>query len=169
MSMLQKMILTLALTGGIATAAAAAGSHEPVGIDTAKPMSSAELYRLYNQNSWMWKAGAGYFSTKARRFTAWSLEDGVPSFGIGRWFITEPGKLCFNADWHKRTGTATAITCFSHREKGGLIYQRREPDGQWYVFKSAQAQATDGFAKLRHGDYVKSQLGRIEASVSKTR
>ncbi|WP_027687027.1 DUF995 domain-containing protein, partial [Rhizobium leguminosarum] len=63
----------------------------------------------------------------------------------------------------------TAITCFSHRKKGGLIYQKREPDGQWYVFKSAQTQATDEFAKLRHGDYVSSQLGRIEMSVSKTK
>jgi hypothetical protein len=117
----------------------------------------------------MWKAGAGYFSTKARRFTAWSRENGSPSFGMGRWFITESGKLCFNADWHAKTGTATAITCFSHRKKGGLIYQKREPDGQWYVFKSRRAQATDEFAKLRHGDYVSSQLGRIEASVSKAK
>ncbi|NZD49165.1 DUF995 domain-containing protein [Rhizobium leguminosarum] len=169
MSMLQKMFLAVALTSGIATAASASGTNEPAGIETAKPMSSAEIYRLYNQNSWMWKAGAGYFSAKARRFTAWSRENGSPSFGTGRWFITESGKLCFNADWHAKTGTATAITCFSHRKKGGLIYQKREPDGQWYVFKSAPAQATDEFAKLRRGDYVRSQLGGIEMSVSKTR
>ncbi|MGO6938131.1 DUF995 domain-containing protein [Rhizobium johnstonii] len=169
MSMLQKMLLAVVLTGGIATAASAAGTNEPAGIENAKPMSSAEIYRLYNQNTWMWKAGAGYFSAKARRFTAWSRENGSPSFGMGRWFITESGKLCFNADWHAKTGTATAITCFSHRKKGGLIYQKREPDGEWYVFKSAPAQATDEFAKLRRGDYVSSQLGGIETSVSKTR
>ncbi len=57
MSMLQKMLLAVALSG-IATAASAAGTNEPAGIETAKPMSSAEIYQLYNQNSWMWKAGA---------------------------------------------------------------------------------------------------------------
>ena len=40
MSMLQKMLLAVALSG-IATAASAAGTNEPAGIETAKPMSSA--------------------------------------------------------------------------------------------------------------------------------
>ncbi|MBP2448297.1 ribulose bisphosphate carboxylase small subunit [Rhizobium leguminosarum] len=44
----------------------------------------------------MWRAGGGYFSTKARRFTAWSRENGSPSFGMGRWFITESGNPMFD-------------------------------------------------------------------------
>jgi hypothetical protein len=165
MSTFQKVLLSVALAGSIATAASAAETREPAGIETAKPLSNAEIYKLYGQNSWIWKAGAGYFSVKARRFTAWSRENGAASYGIGRWFITAPGKLCFNADWHAKSGTAAAVTCFSHRKLRGQIYQKREPDGQWYVFKNAPAKATDEFAKLRRGNYVSSQLGRIEAIV----
>ncbi|MGO8013306.1 DUF995 domain-containing protein, partial [Rhizobium ruizarguesonis] len=75
------------------------------------------------------------------------------------WFITESGKLCFNADWHAPTGTAPAITCFRHRKKSGLLSQKREPDGEWSVFPSAPAPATEDFAKLRRSDHVRSQLG----------
>lgn len=165
MSTVQKVLLAAALAGSFATAGSAAGMREPAGIETSKPLSNAEIYKLYGQNSWIWKAGAGHFSVKARTFTAWSRENGAPSYGIGRWFITAPGKLCFNADWHAKSGTAAAITCFSHRKMGGRIYQRREPDGRWYVFKNAPAQTTDEFAKLRYGDYVSPRLRSIEAIV----
>jgi len=169
MSTFQKMLLAVALAGSIATAASATGTSQPAGIETSKPLTNAEIYKLYGQNSWIWKAGAGYFSVKARRFVAWSQENGAASYGIGRWFIPGQGKLCFNADWHAKSGTAAAITCFDHRKMGGLIYQKREPDGQWYVFKNRPARTTDEFAKLRRGDYVSPQLGRIGAIIGKAK
>jgi hypothetical protein len=165
MSTVQKVLLAAALAGSMATAGSAAGTREHAGIETSKPLSNAEIYKLYGKNSWIWKAGAGYFAVKARTFTAWSRENGAVSYGIGRWFITTPGKLCFNADWHAKNGMAAATTCFSHRKMGGLIYQKREPDGKWYIFRNAPSQTTDEFAKLRHGDYVSSRLRRIEAIV----
>jgi len=146
-----------------AVAAPAAPSEAQVSAQTARPLTTNEVYQLYGNHSWIWKAGAGFFGVKKREFAAWSREGGSPSYGVGRWFITSPGKLCFRATWHAADGSAPAVTCFSHREKDGVIYQKREPAGEWYVFRSAPARKSDEYAKLRRGDYVASQLGRIEA------
>ncbi|MDW9591859.1 DUF995 domain-containing protein [Sinorhizobium meliloti] len=158
--------LAIALAASIAGASfaeAAAGRAER----KTTPLTHAELYQLYGQKSWIWKEGAGYFSVQARRFIAWSKENGKPSYGVGRWFITGPGKLCFRAEWHARDGSSPATTCFSHAKRGGVIYQRREPDGAWYVFKNARARPDDEFAKLRRGNYVGASLNRIEARLGR--
>ncbi|MDX0697652.1 DUF995 domain-containing protein [Sinorhizobium medicae] len=154
--------LAIVLVAGLATASfAEAAAARADRKSTA--LTHAELFQLYGQKSWIWKEGAGYFSVQARRFTAWSKENGKPSYGVGRWFITGPGKLCFRADWHAKDGSAPATTCFSHRKRSGVIYQRREPDGAWYVFKNAQVRPDDEFVKLRRGNYVGARLNRIEA------
>ena len=131
----------------------------------ARALTSGEVYQLYANRSWTWKEGAGYFAAKKRTFTAWSREGGKSSYAQGRWFITERGKLCFRAEWHAADGSAPATTCFSHRVKKGVIYQRREPDGEWYVFKHARARTSDEFAKLRRGDHVGSPMNRIAAQL----
>lgn len=148
----------------LAAPKALAQSESAIDIGKARPLNSEELYRLYNSRSWLWKAGAGHFSVKERRFSAWSNENASPSYGIGRWFITDPGKLCFRAVWRAETGAARALTCFGHREKDGVIYQRREPNGQWYVFRSAPLRSGDEAAKLRYGDYVAGRLNRLETA-----
>jgi hypothetical protein len=169
-------MLACALTGamGIAVLDAAAGTR--TGPDqiaraaqTAAPLSNEALYQLYNSRSWHWKDGAGHFSVKQRRFTAWSGSGKSASFGVGTWFLTEPGKLCFKADWVAKDGKAGEITCFSHRQKAGVVFQKREPDGEWYVFKHARARRGDEITKLRSGDIVSPRLGKIQQQVLRGR
>lgn len=167
-SALRTMTLVVAIAAAVgATGSVADAAAERVNAQNATPLTHQELYRLYSQKSWIWKAGAGYFSPRQRRFTAWSKENGSPSFGVGRWFITGPGKLCFKADWRAKDGSASATTCFSHRKQGNLILQRREPHGEWYVFKNAPTKPDDEFAKLLRGNYVSARLNRIEARLGK--
>ncbi|MDK1385680.1 DUF995 domain-containing protein [Sinorhizobium sp. 8-89] len=167
-SVLRTMSLAVAITAMMGAAASVAeAAARRANAQNAMPLTHDELYRLYSQKSWIWKAGAGYFSVRQRRFTAWSKENGRPSYGVGRWFITGPGKLCFKADWHAKDGSAPATTCFSHRRQGSLILQKREPNGEWYVFKNVPAKPDDEFAKLRRGNYVSARLNRIEAGLGK--
>ncbi|MCZ4094247.1 DUF995 domain-containing protein [Sinorhizobium psoraleae] len=167
-SALRTVSLAVAIAAAIgATASVAEAATRRVNAQNAMPLTHDELYRLYSQKSWIWKAGAGYFSVRQRRFTAWSKENGRPSYGVGRWFITGPGKLCFKAEWHAKDGSAPATTCFSHRRQGSLILQKREPNGEWYVFKNVPAKPDDEFAKLRRGNYVSARLNRIEAGLGK--
>ncbi|WP_026621942.1 hypothetical protein M728_005000 (plasmid) [Ensifer sp. WSM1721] len=165
-SILRAISLLAAVAAGIGggTSIAEAAARRADG-KIAAPLTHTELYNLYGQRSWIWKEGAGYFSVRQRRFTAWSREKGAPSYGVGRWFITEPGKLCFTADWHAKSGSAPATTCFSHRKRGGVIYQKREPDGEWYVFKHARPRSGDEFTKLRRGNYVSDRLETIQARI----
>ncbi|PDT49817.1 DUF995 domain-containing protein [Sinorhizobium fredii] len=161
MSKFRLLLVAAAFVGSIGAAASTAAAPTA----PATPLTAGEIHAIYGQKSWIWKEGAGYFSVRERRFTAWSKENGKPSYGVGRWFITEPGKLCFKADWHAKDGSAAATTCFSHAKRGNVIYQKREPDGEWYVFKHRRARADDEFARLRRGNYVSDRLGAIQTRI----
>ncbi len=129
------------------------------------PLTSEELFKLYNNRSWIWKEGAGYFAVKQRQFNAWTAE-GKGSYGLGHWFLTDPGKLCFKATWYAKAGNAIALTCFSHRKKGNVVFQKREPEGEWYAFKTAPASLSDEYRKVRPGDYVTARFNRVRTRLS---
>jgi hypothetical protein len=149
--------------GALATAHADAASEARA----ARPMSVNELYQLYGGRSWIWKDGAGYFGVKQRKFAAYSGKGKSASLGTGTWFISDRGKVCFRANWQAAAGSARALSCFAHRIKNGVIYQRREPSGDWYAFRNAPARRGDEFFKLREGNYVAPKLPRIEAALGK--
>ncbi|SFU20379.1 DUF995 domain-containing protein [Mesorhizobium sp. YR577] len=159
-------LVAIGMGFAIQEAAAAAPSKDSVAAQSAEPLSTQEVYRLYANRSWMWKDGSGYFPAKERRFVASTGNGSKGSYAVGRWFITDPGKLCFDAKWYAKDGASSALTCFSHREKNGVVFQKREPDGDWYVFKHARAQAGDEYRKLRLGNYVDARFKRVEARLS---
>ncbi|HMF66593.1 MAG TPA: DUF995 domain-containing protein [Phyllobacterium sp.] len=130
-----------------------------------EPLTSNELVKLYGNRSWIWKDGAGYFAVKQREFKAWTGE-GAGSYGVGHWFVTDPGKLCFKAVWYAKTGKASALTCFSHRKKGNIIFQKREPDGDWYPFKTSPARTGDEYRKVQPGDYATGRVDRMRTKFS---
>ncbi|RCW80859.1 DUF995 domain-containing protein [Phyllobacterium bourgognense] len=133
-----------------------------------EPLTSKDLVKLYGNHSWIWKDGAGYFAVKQREFKAWTGE-GAGSYGTGHWFVTDPGKLCFKAMWYAKTGKADALTCFSHRKKGNTIFQKREPNGEWYAFKTSPGSASDEYRKVQAGDYATARFDRMRTKLSPTR
>lgn len=62
--------------------------------------------------------------------------------------------MCMRATWTNNEGAARASTCFGHRKIGDTIYQRRQPDGNWYVFRHASIKTDDEFRKLVPADTV---------------
>ena len=147
-------------------AGAATAKNKDVTAQFGVPLPANELFQLYQGRSWLWSDGAGYFSPKQRQFRSWTGSGKTASYGEGRWFIPEAGKLCFKATWTAQSGSAPAVTCFSHRVKGGNVYQKREPDGEWYLFKHAALKQGDEYAKLRKGDYVGKRFGMVKARLS---
>lgn len=143
------LALAVTLAGPAATAsiASAADSEPPPG---ARPMTAIELYTLYRDKSWRWDNGAGRMESANRRFTARVKDDKGKGKvrAEGRWMITDTGRLCLKANWHTATGTYPAKNCFAHRIDGATIYQKREPDGQWYVFRHANGRKDDEARKL---------------------
>ncbi|AZN98272.1 DUF995 domain-containing protein [Mesorhizobium sp. M9A.F.Ca.ET.002.03.1.2] len=165
-----QILLALAAIGGCMSmasfdAAAATQSKTSIAAESGTPLTTEELFRLYSNRSWIWKNGAGYFSAKQRRFIAATGRGSAGSLGVGRWFLTDSGKLCFWAEWYAKSGVSPALTCFRHRKKGGVVFQRKEPDGEWYAFKNAPTRANDEYRKLRAGDYVSAKYNRIQAKL----
>jgi hypothetical protein len=164
--MIKTFLVSAALLGSLTAAFAgtpAATKPRVAAATYGTPLTSAELVRLYEGRTWLWSAGAGYFSPKKRAFSAWSAENGKLSYGEGIWFASDNGKLCFRAKWTGKSGTAPATTCFSHRTKGGAIYQKREPSGDWYLFKHARTRSSDEYAKFTSGDLVAGRLAKVKA------
>jgi hypothetical protein len=147
--------------------ASAAQSGKSPAAQFGKTLTAFELYQLYQGRSWIWEDGAGYFSPKERRFTSWTGSGKNASYGEGRWFLTDQGKLCFRATWVAKDGSAPALTCFSHRKKGGNVYQKREPNGDWYLFKQAPIRKADEYAKVRPGDFVSDRYTQVKKQLSR--
>ncbi|MNF01152.1 hypothetical protein D3C80_2001030 [compost metagenome] len=60
-------------------------------------------------------------------------------------------------------GGGSDTTCFLHREKDGVIYQKRSLGGSWYVFRNNPPRPTDEAAKLLRGDRVSKGLAIMKA------
>lgn len=178
------LCLAVAVTGGPArTARAAQGNHdkseaampakkpqlmaqamdaEPPG---SRPMSPEDVMALYRGKTWVWSDGAGYFDPDTN-FVAWSGSGGKQSHAEGRWVLLEDGRLCMRATWYIKTGGTKANTCFGHRIANGAIYQKRMPDGEWYVLRNAPPKSDDEYAKFRAGDLVGAKAAEIRRTLA---
>lgn len=144
-----------------------AGGKDPTPPRDARPMTSFELYMLYHDKSWQWPDGAGRLQADGRRFTAWAGFGDKATWAEGRWTVNDRGRLCLKAQWHTILAVNPNTTCFSHKKLGDTVYQKREPSGDWYVFKHATP-AADEFSKLVSQDLVSQDIERIKSSLQPT-
>lgn len=134
--------------------------------EASKPMTGDHLFAVFHSRTWKWSAGGGFFEPNSQQFSAWSREGGKATIGEGRWFtVTSKGKLCFNAKWTAIDGSGSAVTCFLHRIVGNTIFQKKAPDGEWYVFKHAKRTKGDEFLKLLKGNYAYHPSRKIKAQM----
>lgn len=129
----------------------------------ARAMTAAELHALYAGKSWQWPDGAGLMEVEERRFSAISGSGEQSTWAVGRWSVTDAGRLCLIADWHSKTGVYPDRTCFLHVIDNDTIYQRKEPSGGWYIFKHARPEAGDEFKKLVREDLVSAELAKRQS------
>jgi hypothetical protein len=156
-------IVTSSITSA-APAMAVTRSYPDLEGDDSVPMPAWELAQLYGGKSWIWGEGAGYLAPD-RKFLAWSGSGDAATYATGRWLVTDGGRMCFKAVWHAKSGSGPNTTCFSHRKVGSTIVQKKEPNGQWYVFRSSEPAATDEYSKLRSGDEVSATLDQVQQNL----
>ena len=130
------------------------------------PVTAHELRQIYGDKTWQWSAGGARFIGKDRRLIAFSEKPGKPTFAEGRWKIDNDGRLCLVAVWVTKEGGAPANTCFQHVRDHGTIYQRREPSGNWYIFKTFRPKPEDEHAKLTKEDTVSPNMDRLKKSLT---
>ncbi|KAB2731537.1 DUF995 domain-containing protein [Brucella intermedia] len=140
----------------------------------ASPMKGHALEKLYAGRTWKWKTGGGFFSSKKARgwflsgeqkqFSAWSGKGAATTHATGYWYVTDGGKLCLRALWSSQGDSSGAVTCFLHREKNGVIYQKPALGGKWYVFAHNPVRKDDEIRKLVKGDRVGAEVARLKAN-----
>jgi hypothetical protein len=131
-----------------------------------RPMTAAELRKLYSGKTWLWSNGGGYMDPSGRFYAAVGSKRATGSLARGTWATVGMGRMCFEGRWQAQTGSNSARTCFTHHVKGAEIYQRREPDGAWYVFRHAEAQHSDEFNKIVSGNRISEQFGQVRAALA---
>lgn len=130
---------------------------------TSRPLPAVEIGALYAGQTWHWESGAGYFGP-AGDFRAWSTdESGTPGYGTGEWTATDAGRLCFDATWRYGGDQVEVSECFAHRRADGVIYQRVEPAGDWYRFRSSPPEPGDEVTRITAGDDVTARIEEIRA------
>lgn len=156
--------LSVLFLAGAANAAPASKADNATAVRAAaaSPMSAQALETLYSGRTWKWKSGGGFFAAEPRHFAGWSQKGDVWSYGEGRWYATNAGKLCMEALWFDRSGNGGNVSCFLHREKDGVIYQKPSLGGSWYVFSHSPVQPKDEIRKLVRGDSVSAGLERLK-------
>jgi hypothetical protein len=127
-------------------------------------VEAATLIEMFRGKTWLWPDGAAYFSPDGR-FLAWAGKEPAESVAEGTWRVTPKGRLCFRATWVSRTGKAPSESCFVHGLKSGDVLQRREPSGEWYVFKHRESTPEDEFQKLVAGNQVGSDVKKVRTAI----
>ena len=155
------IVVSLAGCQGSRVATETAGNLPPTPTTV---VGAADLHQLYDDKTWLWVDGAGFFA-KSGDFSAWTGSGDKASYATGFWWVNDQGVICFDGNWRTKEGANSAITCFSHRTDGKVMYQRRDPSGAWYVFKSDPAKSGDEFEKLKAGDQVEAELQTVMTEV----
>jgi hypothetical protein len=112
-----------------------------------------------------WSNGAAYFAGDGQ-FDAWSLSSGEMAYAKGRWWVNYVGEMCIKAAWRTKAGVRAELTCFGHRGDGKVLYQKREPGGDWYVFRSSPGKADDEFRNLEGGNLIAPDLRAAKTEVA---
>ena len=129
--------------------------------DGAKPLKAFEMYMIYKDKTWLWKNGAGRFFSGDRKFLAWTSDEDEQTVAEGRYTLTNDGRMCMDALWTGESYSKRVKTCFDHRKDRGTIYQKREGDSGWYVFRDREVLPTDEANKLIDDDEVTARAGEI--------
>lgn len=155
------LVMTAMTTPALTTAMAVETQDEVAeAAQNARHLTTDELYKLYSNRSWSWNDGAGYFQASKRKFKSRVRSGNEASYGEGSWLLTQRGRVCFRATWHAMDGAAPAVTCFEHRTDGTNHYQRRVPDGEWYIFAHTPPRDNDEIKRLKYGDRVSRNFER---------
>ena len=131
-----------------------AAKARPMKAPPGRAMSASELRQIYSGKTWVWPAGGGYMAPSGSFVGVTGKGTARASYVRGAWQVGGKGRMCFGGVWTVGSKRMRGQTCFSHREAGGTIYQRKEPSGAWYVFKHSPARRGDEFRKLVSGNRV---------------
>lgn len=139
------------------------GRDDKPDVQTSRPLSAWEVVDLFRGKTWVWKDGGAFFDGQPRQYLAYKGEGAAATVAIGRWKVASDGTLCTSATWTFSQGNKEVTDCFDHLARDGAIFQRKKPDGQWYVLRPAPGQP--GSPALVAGDSTKGKRDAAKRSI----
>ncbi len=145
----------------------AIGFISPTGaLAKAKPLPIEALQKVYAGKTWFWAEGSAYFAPNGK-FYAHSGKGPTANYMEGGWGAYKNGKICFSGTWRSAAGSGFDSSCFLHQGEGKTITQRRNPVGDWYVFKHAKPKKGEEYSKLVKGDWASPQVRKTKRAIGK--
>jgi hypothetical protein len=140
-----------------------ARAQDQVAADAAKGrvLTAKEINAIYEDRTWLWGDGAAYFRTN-KEFFAWFGKDEKASYAEGSWSTNDQGLLCFHATWYGLEGHSASSSCFEHRTDDKNIFQRKTPDGGWYIFSHLPQVPGDLIEKVQNGDRLSDDFQKTK-------
>ncbi|MGE6785331.1 DUF995 domain-containing protein [Ensifer adhaerens] len=127
------------------------------------PLSAYEVYSLYRNKTWEWSTGGARFTAHGRKLVAFVDKGrGDRSFAEGNWYVSDLGMMCMQATWTTAANAGRARSCFGHARIGDTIYQRKVPNGKWYVFSHAKPRSGDEYKKFVTRDNITAKALRLK-------
>lgn len=143
--------LLIALTAlSISTASFAAGKKPK----PSYPADPNEVIKIYSGNTWTWTKGGSYWGKDGKFEAVW--ED---ILGLGKWYVTKNGTLCYVADWYEKDGSVTKDwkRCWEHvKDESGNYYQ--QPTDK----KDRKKWGWGRVSKVSKGNGIKSDIRKLK-------
>lgn len=128
--------------------------------DNSAPLAPDYVYRMFAGKSADWGGGSGAYWAPDGRFVAVNQAEG--SIGAGRWYATNRGRMCYEADWAWRQDfgveRSRVKTCTRFRvdRKGTMWSTTGGLNGPWFPYSTAP---------LSPGDQVSSTYSALAAEM----
>ncbi|WP_291737602.1 DUF995 domain-containing protein [Leisingera sp. F5] len=123
------------------------------GPDRKKPVSGQTIAELYAGKTWIWSKGGSYWAPDGSFQAIW--EDNV---GLGKWYATSKGSLCYEANWYYQKGVpgAPRKECYRHvADSEGQLWKYSEKDKSWYKPRKEFAE------RIKPGNKIGSQVRKL--------
>jgi len=119
------------------------------------PVNSQEVVNIFYGKTWIWKKGGAYWG-EGGAFEAIYNE----AVGVGKWYVTTSGTLCYEATWKKEAEEAGKFVkrCWEHvRDKDGVMW-RNSVEKNFRFYKAASENA-----EFLSGNHIRSEVLKIRA------
>lgn len=150
MKPLGRVLVSALAAVSISTATFAAGKKPK----PSYPADPKEVIKIYNGNTWTWSKGGSYWGKGGKFEAVWD-----DSLGLGKWYVTTKGTLCYVADWYKKNGEVTKDwkRCWEHvKDENGTYFQQSTDE------KDRKKWGWGPVSKISKGNGIKSEIRKLK-------
>ena len=125
--------------------------------DRKNAVSGQEILQIYGGKTWIWSKGGSYWAPNGQ-FEAY-FGDAV---GVGKWYATNKGSLCYDATWKDKAGggTESIKRCWRHAtDSKGVLWKQDSENKTWY---RPQQEINE---KVKQGNLIKSEVMNMRKKV----